>query len=47
MDWEHLFAKLNQVAAYCEAEGFEQGDYRDGILRAKFPRGRLPRLPRS
>lgn len=46
LDWEHLLARLNQVADYCEAEGLDAGHYRAGVLRLKFPRGRLPRRPR-
>ena len=44
MNYEHTMARLLQGETYCKAEGFEdQGEYRESILRAKFPRGRLPR----
>lgn len=44
MDYEHTMARLLQVETYCKAEGFaDQGEYRESILRAKFPRGRVPR----
>ena len=44
MDYGRLKARCAQVASYCKAEGIEdQGEYRESILRAKFPRGRVPR----
>ena len=44
MDYGPLVARAAQVERYCKAEGIEyQGEYRESILRAKFPRGRVPR----
>jgi len=45
MDYGRLFARSAQIECYCKSEGIEdQGEYRESILLAKFPRGRLPRL---
>jgi len=44
MDYGNLFARVEQVERYCNAEGFkDQGEYRESVLRTKFPRGRVPR----
>ena len=43
MDYGNLMARCRQVENYCHAEGIDQAEYRESILRAKFPRGRLPR----
>ena len=44
MDYGTLVARSAQVERYCKSEGIEdQGEYRESILRAKFPRGRVPR----
>ena len=42
IDYEHLMARCQQIENYCAAEGIEQQEYRESILRAKFPRGRVP-----
>ena len=43
IDYDHLMARCRQIENYCKAEGIEQNAYRESILRAKFPRGRVPR----
>jgi len=44
INYDHTMARERQIEAYCIAEGIEdQGEYRESILRAKFPRGRVPR----
>jgi hypothetical protein len=44
MDYGNLIARATQVHNYCKAEGIEhQAEYRESFLRAKFPRGRVPR----
>jgi hypothetical protein len=44
-DFERILAKCATVERYCVAEGIEnQGDYRLSLIRAKFPKGRLPKV---
>ena len=43
IDYDHLMARCLQIENYCKAEGIAQDAYRERILRAKFPRGRVPR----
>jgi hypothetical protein len=44
IDYDQTMARLRQIEVYCIAEGIQdQGEYRESILRAKFPRGRVPR----
>lgn len=46
IDYERLMARCLQIENYCKAEDIEQEEYRESILRTKFPRGRVPR-PKS
>lgn len=46
IDYDHLMARCRQIEVYCAAEGIDQNDYRETVLRAKFKRGRVPR-PKS
>lgn len=43
-DYERSMAKCGAIERYCKAESIDQAIYRNSLIRAKFPRGKLPKV---